>query len=89
MNWLEISRIITIFASIGITIGIYTQVIKIFKTKSANDFTIVLIGALVFNELAWLNYGLALHEWPIILIAACNLPGIFLTFFGYIKYRNK
>lgn len=89
MNWLEISRIITVIASVSITIGIYAQAIKIFKTKSASDFTPILLFATIFNELAWLNYGLSLHEWPIILVTSCNVPGVIGMIWGYVKYKNK
>jgi len=86
MDYLEISRIITITASILITIGLYDQVIKIWKTRSAKDFTITLLIALFVNEIAWLNYGFALHEWPIILIGAANVPAIIIALVGYFKY---
>ncbi|MCL5795012.1 MAG: SemiSWEET family transporter [Patescibacteria group bacterium] len=87
MNWLEISRFFTVIASLAITFGVYVQSYKIWKTKSAGDFTFILIIALVFNEVAWLNYGIALREWPIILISSLNIPGIVATAIGYIKYK--
>lgn len=88
-NYLEISRIITLIASVLITYGLYDQSIKIFRIKSAKDFTWTIIVALFFNELAWLNYGISLSEWPIILVGAVNIPAILLLIRGYLKYRNK
>lgn len=85
--YLEISRIITVFASVLITVGLYTQAIKIWRTRSAKDFTFIIVFALIFNEAAWLNYGLALWEWPIILIGAANLPAAIAAGIGYFKYR--
>ncbi len=87
MDYLEISRIFTVIASVAVTVGVYVQAYKIWRTKSAKDFTWVIIIALILNEIAWLNYGLALSEWPIILISSVNIPGIIFTFIGFVKYR--
>ncbi|MFA5926907.1 MAG: SemiSWEET family transporter [Patescibacteria group bacterium] len=90
MNYLDTSRIITLVASIIITFGLYMQVIKIWRTKSAEDFSGPLVIALIINELAWLNYGLALTEWPIIVVGVINVPGVFLLGIGYLKHgRDK
>ncbi len=89
INYLEISRIITLIASVFITIGLYHQAIRMFKIKSAKDFTWTIIFALFFNELAWLNYGYALTEWPIIFVGAVNIPAIIIIVIGYYKYRNE
>lgn len=89
MNYLELSRLFTLFASFFITLGLYDQAIKIFKTKSAKDFTWTIIIALMVNELAWINYGYSLKEWPIILVGTVNIPGIILLLMGYIKYNDR
>ncbi len=88
MDYLKISRVITLIASLFITIGLYDQVLKIFKTKSANDFTWTIILALAFNELAWINYGYSLSEWPIIIVGLANSPAILLLIIGLKKYKN-
>jgi MtN3 and saliva related transmembrane protein len=88
MTYLEFSRILTFVGSISITFGAYSQAYKIWRTKSAKDFTPVLIIALVIAELVWLNYGIVLKEWPIITLEALNIPGIFATAILFIKYRK-
>lgn len=87
MNYLEISRFITLFASIFITIGLYDQAIKIWRTKSAKDFTTTIIVALIFNEFAWLNYGFSLREWPIMTIGILNVPAAIIAGIGFWKYK--
>jgi MtN3 and saliva related transmembrane protein len=89
MNYLEISRILTVVGGIAITVGLYAQSIKIFKTKSAKDFSWIILFALMINELVWLNYGFALSEWPIILLSGANIPGVVLTVIGFLLYRHK
>lgn len=89
MDYLELSRIITLIASVVIAIGLYDQTFKMFRTKSAEDFTWTIVFALAFNELAWLNYGSALKEWPIILVGLINIPAIIFIVIGYMKYGRK
>lgn len=88
MNYLEISRALTLIASFFITFGLYDQAVRIFKYKSAKDFTWTIIIALLFNEFAWINYGYSLHEWPIIIVGLANVPAIIIVFIGYLRYKN-
>ena len=88
MNHLDISRLVTLLASIFITFGLYGQATKIWRTKSAKDFTVTIIVALIFNEVAWLNYGLALWEWPIIVLGCLNIPAVVIAGLGFFKYRG-
>jgi uncharacterized protein with PQ loop repeat len=75
-------------ASILITVGLYDQSLKIWRTRSAKDFTASIVLALLFNEAAWLNYGCSLKEWPVILIAALNIPAALIAAVGYLKFRK-
>jgi uncharacterized protein with PQ loop repeat len=82
----EISRVITVLASLTITIGLYAQCCKLFRTRSAGDFTPALVGSLLFSEVVWLNYGLVLGEWPIVLISCLNMAPVVLITLGYRRY---
>jgi len=86
MNYLEASRILTVVASMGMTVGLYHQVYKIYKTKSAKDFSPIIVIVMILSEIIWLNYGLAIREWPIEIVSAINLPGMFALGFGFLKY---
>ena len=85
-TYIEISRILTIIGSIGVVFGLYHQVYKIFKTKSAKDISVLMICSLILSESVWLNYGISLTEWPIITISCVNFPGLILLAIGYAKY---
>lgn len=88
MVYLEWSRIATFIASIFITISLYGQALKIWHTKSAKDFTVSIIIALIVNEIAWLNYGFSLWEWPIIVLGFLNIPASIIAGFGFMRYRR-
>jgi uncharacterized protein with PQ loop repeat len=89
MTQLPTARLLVVIASAFITLGLYGQVRKIFCTKSAGDFYPVLLLALLANELTWLNYGLALREWPVILIAGLNLPAVGGALIGYWRFHKQ
>lgn len=86
MTYLEVSRVVLVIGSISITCGLYAQAIKIWRTKSAKDFSLALVVALVVNEAVWLNYGIALGEWPIIAIGIANTPAVIVVVAGFFQY---
>lgn len=88
MDYINISRIATSVFSMGMIIGIYSQGFKIWKRRSAKDVSTALVVAMLLNEIAWFNYGLALHEWPIIAITLATLAGEIIITLGFIKYRK-
>lgn len=88
MTNVEASRVLVMIGSFLITLGLYDQALKIWRTRSAKDFTLLIVVALLFNELVWINYGLAIGEWPIYLISAVNLPAAVAALVGYLRYRK-
>jgi MtN3 and saliva related transmembrane protein len=81
-------RVVTVVASFLIAIGLYDQAFKIWRTRSARDFTSTLILALVFYEAAWLAYGISISEWPIIVVSAINVPATVIAALGYLRYQK-
>lgn len=86
--YLQWSRVAVSVCEVLIIIGLYHQALKIWKTKSAKDFTWTLILALIISEVAWLNYGFAINEWPILFISISNFPAILIAGVGFLKYRR-
>ncbi len=58
------------------------------RTKSVGDISASLIWLSLVNEITWLNYGLALGEWPMIAVGVANLPAGVLGVWAYLKYRE-
>ena len=87
--YLEFSRMFAFLSSMVLAIGMYVQVVKIFRTKSAQDFTIVLVLALLLDEIAWLNYGVVIMEWPVFMLAGVGMPAAILALIGYYKYGRE
>jgi len=89
MNYPTISRWIVFGASLLITVGLYHQAYKVWKTRSVRDFASTVIVAILINELAWLNYGIMLAEWPIILVTSLNLFPAVAVCVAYFRFRGK
>lgn len=85
----DLSRVFAFLTSVVLTCGMYAQVVKMFRTKSAKDFTMALIAALVLDEIAWLNYGINIHEWPVYMLGCISLPAAIAAFVGYLKYGYR
>jgi MtN3 and saliva related transmembrane protein len=84
--WLDAIRINSAVAGLIITAGAYAQAIKLFQTRSAKDFSWLLIAALLYNELSWLLYGYSIDEWPITVLALIVLPAEVAILVGYLRY---
>jgi MtN3 and saliva related transmembrane protein len=87
-TYCEISRVVTMLASMTMTFGLYAQCWKVFRTRSAKDFTLTLVASLIFTEAVWLNYGMVLREWPIILSSVLNIGPVTAIMYGYLRYRT-
>lgn len=88
MFGIDTLRINVAIAGIVITVGFYIQAFRIFRTKSAKDFSWFLILALLYNEISWLVYGKVIGEWPVFLLAIANIPADVAVLVGYILYRK-
>jgi MtN3 and saliva related transmembrane protein len=89
MDYPTISRCVVAVASLFITAGLYHQAYKIWKTRSVRDFVVTIIAAMLINEVAWLNYGIMLAEWPIIFITSINLVPAIAVFVAYLRFGGK
>jgi len=89
LDVLEIVRINSMVAGLIITIGLYSQCIKIFRTRSAHDLSFLLIISLFYNEISWFIYGYGIGEWPIIVLTVITFPAEIFILIGYLRYGRK
>jgi len=85
----EVARIAALASSAIVTVGSYDQVWRIWRTKSVGDISPSLVFLSGVNEVTWLNYGIAIHEWPMILVGVVNAPACVLAIWGYLKFRER
>ncbi len=89
MSWFFVSQLLAFCASIFLVVGVYHQAWKLWRTKSVDDFTPTIVIALFLNEFFWLNYGIQLKEWPIVVIPTTSIPAATAIVVGYFKFRTK
>lgn len=83
------SRVGFLAGNFALTIGFWVQVLKIYRTRSAKDFSWALLASLFACETLTWNYGFQIKEWPIIIIASLNLPATLLAIRGYLLFGRK
>ena len=84
---MDLVQLIGLTAGVLTTISFLPQVIKTWKSKSANDLSLLMFSMFCTGILMWLIYGLLINDLPIIFsnIATLSLAGTILFF----KFRFK
>jgi MtN3 and saliva related transmembrane protein len=72
---MDTASIIGYFAGAITTIAFVPQVIKIWKTKSTKDISLITFVAFCLGVFLWMIYGIILHSKPVII---ANLIGFIL-----------
>lgn len=88
-NLLTILRINSAVAGMLISLGIYIQCFRVFRSRSAKDFSPALVIALIYFEVSWLAYGISINEYPVISMTAATLPADIGIAIGYLLYGRK
>lgn len=74
-NIMDAASILGYFAGALTTISFIPQVIKIWKTKSTKDISLITFIAFCLGVFLWMLYGIILHSLPVII---ANLIGLLL-----------
>lgn len=85
----DMTTTIGLIAAFCTTLAFLPQVIKIWKTKSAGDLSLVTFTVFTFGVALWLVYGVLTDDLPVILanIVTLILQGALLT--QMIRYRDR
>ena len=54
-------------AAICTTLSFVPQVLRVWRTRSANDISGAMYGLFVFGLALWIAYGVMLRSWPIVI----------------------
>ena len=64
MNWIELMGHIGAFLT---SVTFLPQVYKVWKTKSVDDLSLMMLFIVLTSTVVWLVYAFALMLWPVIL----------------------
>ena len=65
------------------------QVIKIWKTKSAKDLSMMTLFFLILNVSLWLTYGLLKTDFPLIITNSIVLSMILIMVYFKLKFKDN
>ena len=78
------------FAAAFLTMfGFLPQVIKIYRTKSVNDISLLAILQFMLGVFLWLVYGIHLKNVVIILANSVTLVILLVALVLFLKYTSK
>lgn len=87
---------IDIIALLATILGIITglanvpQIIKIFKTKSAKDLSLITQTIFLLSSVVWLIYGIKLNNFPLIVANIIYVVTYAIIIIGFLIYeKNK
>ena len=82
-----IMKYIGFFAAFCTTIAFLPQAIKVYKTKSTKDISLIMFIIFTIGVFSWLIYGLIINDLPVIL---ANVVTLILSLFILLyKIRFK
>ncbi|WP_059176670.1 SemiSWEET transporter [Thermodesulfovibrio aggregans] len=83
---IDLNNIIGIIAGAITTSALIPQALKIYKTKSARDVSLMMFIFLAIGIALWFIYGILIKEIPVILANFISLILIFTIIFMKIRY---
>jgi MtN3 and saliva related transmembrane protein len=87
--YLQIISVIATVLGVLMSVSWFIQAHKIWKRKSSEDVSLLLLVIFSLGNLAFLLYGIALKQIPVILSFAVGLVGAGLVLFFAVKYRKE
>ena len=75
------------FAALCTTIAFLPQAIKVYKTKSTKDISLLMFLIFTIGVFSWLIYGLIINDYPVILANAITLILSLFILLYKIKYK--
>ena len=82
-----LTKYIGFFAAFCTTIAFLPQAIKVYKTKSTKDISLLMFVIFTVGVASWLAYGVCLNDLP--LITANTITFILSLFILFYKIKYK
>ena len=86
---MDLANFIGTAGGIVSSITFLPQVIKIWKTKSAKDLSMMTLFFLILNVSLWLTYGVMRTDYPLMITNGIVLCMILCMVYFKIKYKES
>lgn len=85
---MDIKNIVGIAGSIFSSVSFLPQVIKLWKTRSAKDLSMMTLLFLILNVSTWLTYGILINDFPIIITNIIVLSMVLLMVYFKLTFKQ-
>jgi MtN3 and saliva related transmembrane protein len=85
---LELQDYVGFIGGVFSSISFLPQVIKLWKTRSAKDLSMMTLLFLIVNVCTWLTYGVLIHAWPLIVTNAIVLSMVLLMVYFKLTFKE-
>ena len=92
MNQFNYTDLFGFLAALLTTIAFLPQLYKTWKTKSAEDVSLIMLILFITGLISWIIYGLRIHSFPILIANVVTLMfnfSILILKLSYNKRNNK
>jgi MtN3 and saliva related transmembrane protein len=86
---MKIFQVLTTIVGIVMSIGYFPQARKLYKTKSAENISLVTFTIFAVGTAIWTLYGILIHDIVLILSFVVGVVGSWLCLFLAIMYKRK
>jgi MtN3 and saliva related transmembrane protein len=86
---MDATTILGYFAGALTTMSLLPQVIKMWKTRSTRDVSLVMFLIFVVGISLWIAYGIAIHSAPVIIANSVSLMMGFIVLWLKFKFHGK
>lgn len=86
---MELAHFIGTAGGIVSSVTFLPQVIKIWKTKSAKDLSMMTLFFLILNVSLWLTYGVMITDFPLMITNSIVLCMILCMVYFKLKFKEK
>jgi MtN3 and saliva related transmembrane protein len=87
--YLEIISLIATILGVLMSISQFVQAHKIWRRKSSKDVSLVFFAVFSIGNLAWLLYGIALNQLPLIISFSIGFLGCCTVLYLAVKYKKR
>ncbi|MEK6807898.1 MAG: SemiSWEET family transporter [Nanoarchaeota archaeon] len=88
VNYINALATITTIIGSAMALSYFFQIAKILKTKSVKDLSLAMFSVFSIGLTLWLIYGIAIKSWPLIIVNAISVIGVYITLFLILKFRK-
>jgi len=83
------NEVLGYLAATGTTLAFLTQVVRVWRTRSAEDISLAMYLLFIAGVILWILYGLAIHSMPVIVANSVTLVLASAVLVGKFRFRSR